>query len=309
MTSRTTPVAVHVGPEPVPVLLEAVRRGGGHAVPLAQAEAIVYYGSDEPDEVRNMIHDGIRWVQLPHAGVERWADAGVIHEPAVFTAATGSYGEAVAEHALALMLAAARGLHRLARARAWSPNLTQEFTGSTVALVGCGGIGRSLIRLLEPFGCRILAVSDSGPVTGAERTVPRAAFRDVLPEADFVVVAAPATPSTRGMFGAHEFALMRQDAWLVNVARGSLVATDDLVQAVKTGTIGGAALDVTDPEPLPAGHPLWDMENVLITPHCANPRSSYWRGLAERVTANVTLLAEGRPTAELEGVVRAGHGF
>ncbi|MFE2376685.1 D-isomer specific 2-hydroxyacid dehydrogenase family protein [Streptomyces sp. NPDC059398] len=298
--------AVHVGPEPVPVLLEAVRAGGGRPVPLAEAEAIVYFGSDDPAELDGMLHERIRWVQLPHAGVERWADAGVIRAQPVFTAATGSYGEAVAEHALALMLAAARGLHRLARSREWSANLTREFAGSAVAVVGCGGIGRSLIRLLEPFGCRILAVSDRGEVPGAERTVPRAAFREVLPDADFVVGAAPATPDTRGMFGAAEFALMRQDAWLVNVARGGLVVTADLVDALKNGTIGGAALDVTDPEPLPAGHELWGLENALITPHCANPRSSYWRGLAERVEANVAGFAAGRPLA---GTVTPVRGF
>ncbi|WP_405912485.1 D-2-hydroxyacid dehydrogenase [Streptomyces sp. NBC_00963] len=306
----TTPAcaapAVHVGPDPVPVLLEAVRAGGGRVVPLAEAEAIVYFGNDDPAEVDGMIHEGIRWVQLPHAGVERWADAGVIRARPVFTAATGSYGEAVAEHALALMLAAARGLHRLARSREWGDGRTREFAGSTVAVVGCGGIGRSLIRLLEPFGCRILAVSDSGAVPGAERTVARAAFREVLADADFVVAAAPTTPDTRGMFGAAEFALMRRDAWLVNVARGGLVVTADLVDALKNGTIGGAALDVTDPEPLPAGHELWDLENALITPHCANPRSSYWRGLAERVEANVAGFAAGRP---LTGAVTPGRGF
>ncbi|MCF6473914.1 hydroxyacid dehydrogenase [Nonomuraea sp. MG754425] len=244
-------VAVHVGPEPVPALIDAVRRAGGRVVPLAEAEAIVYYGNDDPGELRSMLHEGISWVQLPHAGVERWADAGVITEHPVFTAATGSYGGPVAEHALALMLAAARELPRAA-------------------------------------------------------VLPRARYRDALPEADYVVVAAPATPGTRGMFGAYEFGLMKPDAWLVNVARGGLVVTGDLVEALRAGRIGGAALDVTDPEPLPDGHPLWSLENVLITPHSANPRPAYWRGLAERVTANVRRFADGEP---LEGVVSPARGF
>ncbi|WP_043639422.1 D-isomer specific 2-hydroxyacid dehydrogenase family protein [Nonomuraea candida] len=299
-------VAVHVGPEPVPALIDAVRRAGGRVVPLAEAEAIVYYGNDDPDEMRSLIHEGIRWVQLPHAGVERWADAGVITDHPVFTAATGSYGRPVAEHALAMMLAAARGLHRLARARSWGPNTSRELAGSTVAIVGCGGIGRALIALLEPFGCRVVAVSDSGAVAGAAEVLPRARYREALPGADYVVVSAPATPGTRGMFGAHEFGLMRDDAWLVNVARGGLVVTGDLVEALRAGRIGGAALDVTDPEPLPDGHPLWELDNVLITPHCANPRPAYWRGLAERVTSNVRRFAEGAP---LEGVVSPKQGF
>ncbi|MGI5291646.1 D-isomer specific 2-hydroxyacid dehydrogenase family protein [Nonomuraea polychroma] len=299
-------VAVYVGPEPVPTLIDAVRRGGGEVVPLERAEAIVYYGNDDPGEVRSMIHEGIRWVQLPHAGIERWADAGVITDDPVFTAASGSYGPAVAEHALALMLTAARGLHRHARATRWGPNTSQEFAGSTVAIVGCGGIGRALIRMLEPFGCTVVAVTDRGDVPGAAKVVPRAHYREALPEADYVVVAAPATPDTRGMIGAPELALMRESAWLVNVARGGLVVTDDLVAVLRAGRIGGAALDVTDPEPLPDGHPLWGMENVLITPHSANPRPAYWRGLAERVTANVRHFAAGAP---LEGRVSPSEGF
>ncbi|WP_188186685.1 NAD(P)-dependent oxidoreductase [Nonomuraea sp. SYSU D8015] len=298
--------AVHVGPAPVPVLIDAVRRAGGDVVPLEQAEAIVYYGSDDPAELRSMIHGRIRWVQLPHAGIERWADAGVITDDPVFTAAAGSYGPAVAEHALALMLAAARNLHRHASATQWGVNDSRELAGSTVAIVGCGGIGRALIRLLEPFGCPIVAVTDRGEAPGAARIVPRARYREALPEAAYVVVAAPATPGTRGMFGAGEFDLMRSDAWLVNVSRGGLVVTDDLVAALREGRIGGAALDVTDPEPLPAGHPLWELENVLITPHSANPRPAYWRGLAERVTANVRRFGEGAP---LEGRVSPEQGF
>ncbi|GAB2921800.1 D-isomer specific 2-hydroxyacid dehydrogenase family protein [Nonomuraea fastidiosa] len=299
-------VAVHVGPEPVPVLIDAVSRAGGRVVPLEQAEAIVYYGNDDPEELRGMLHEGIRWVQLPHAGIERWADAGILADHPVFTAATGAYGPAVAEHALALMLAAARSLHRHARATTWGRNDSRVLAGSTVAIVGAGGIGRSLTRLLEPFGCRVVAVSDRGEVPGADTILPRARFREALPEADYVVVAAPATPETRGMFGTHEFGLMREDAWLVNVARGSLVVTDELVEALRSGAIGGAALDVTDPEPLPDGHPLWTLENVLITPHSANPRPAYWRGLADRVTANVRHLIAGEP---LEGIASPSQGF
>ncbi|GAA3713447.1 D-isomer specific 2-hydroxyacid dehydrogenase family protein [Nonomuraea antimicrobica] len=299
-------VAVHVGPEPVPALIDAVRRAGGRVVPLEEAEAIVYFGTGDPGELRSMIHEGIRWVQLPHAGVERWADAGVVAAHPVFTAAAGAYGPQVAEHALALMLAAARGLHRLARATSWGPNTSRELAGSTVSIVGCGGIGRALVRLLEPFGCTVVAVTDRGEVPGAAKVVPRARYREALPEADYVVVAAPATPGTRGMMGAREFGLMRSDAWLVNVARGGLVVTGDLVEALREGRIGGAALDVTDPEPLPAGHPLWELDNVLITPHCANPRPAYWRGLAERVTANVRRFRDGAP---LDGVVSPSQGF
>lgn len=298
--------AVFVGPERVPVLEQAVLDGGGRLVPLEQANALVYWGDDTPQQLSTMVHDGIAWVQLPHAGVEKFVAGGVITPPAVWTSATGTFGPQVAEHALALMLAAARGLHTLARQHTWTDKVTRSFAGSTVVLLGAGGIGRALVPMLEPFGCRVLAVSDSGDFPGAERTVTRAAYRDVLPEADYVVVLAPSTPATRGMIGAAELALMKPTSWLVNVARGDLVVTDDLVAALAAGTIDGAALDVTDPEPLPDGHPLWDEPRALITPHAANPADAYWPTLAARVRENVARRGAGEP---LLGVINADSGF
>ncbi len=298
--------AVHVGPGQSPVLEQAVRDGGGALVALAEADSLVYWGGDDPNQLAEMVHDRVGWVQLPHAGVEKFVAAGIITPGATWTSATGTFGPQVAEHALALMLAAARGLHTLAREQTWTPKVTRSFAGSTVVLLGAGGIGRALVALLEPFGCRVLAVSDSGEFPGAERTVPRAQYRDVLPEADYVVVLAPSTPATRGMVGAAELASMKPTAWVVNVARGDLVVTDDLVAALAAQAIGGAALDVTDPEPLPDGHPLWTEPRALITPHAANPDDAYWPTLARRVQENVARRAAGET---LLGVIDPGDGF
>jgi D-3-phosphoglycerate dehydrogenase len=160
-----------------------------------------------------------------------------------------------------------------------------------VAIVGAGGIGRALIALLAPFETRVVAVTRRGePVP-----LPGERLAEVWKAADFVVVAAPATGATRHLVGAPELAAMRPHAWLVNVARGSLVDTDALVTALREEAIGGAALDVTDPEPLPAGHPLWDEPRALITPHSANPLSALTRELAARVRENVTRFAAGQP--------------
>lgn len=311
MDARTTTgTAVHVGPHEQDTLREAVVAGGGRPVPLEQAEAIVYWGADTPDEVAAMVHPGIRWVQLPHAGVDAYVDAGVITPEQVWTSATGAFAPQVAEHAMALMLAGARGLPELARARTWDQQGARRsgraLAGTTVALLGAGGIGAELVRLLEPFGCTVLAVADSGPFAGATRTVARADYRDVLPLADFVVLLAPSTPATRGMVGQHELALMKDDAWLVNVARGPLVDTDALVAALRDGAIGGAALDVVDPEPLPDGHPLWSEPRALVTPHSANPLDAYWPTLAARVQDNVRRFVAGEP---LVGVVDLARGF
>ena len=288
-------VRVHVGPKHLPMLEEAVVRGGGRVVPLAEANAIVYHGSDDAREVVGMIHDRIRWVQLPHAGVERWTQPGYITVDPVWTSAAGAYSPQVAEHVLALMLLGAKGLHTLARATEWTEKTTRSLAGSTVAIVGAGGIGHALVALLEPFGCVVTAVSDSGPFRGAERTVTRERYREVLPDADYVVLTAPSTAETRGMIGMPELSAMKPGAWLINVARGDLVVTDELVEALRTGAIAGAALDVTDPEPLPSDHPLWRLPNAIITPHAANPEDAYWPTLATRVEENVRRAHEGAP--------------
>ena len=288
-------VKVYVGPAKLPLLEAAVIRGGGRVVSLEDANAIVYHGSDDALEVVDMIHDRIRWIQLPHAGVERWTQPGYITQDPVWTSAAGAYSPQVAEHILALILLGAKGLHTLARAREWTAKSTRSLAGSTVAIVGAGGIGHSLVALLEPFGCVITAVSNSGAFPGAQLTVAREHYRDLLPDADYVVLTAPSTSETRGMIGTAELAAMKPGAWLINVARGDLVVTDELVDALRADVIGGAALDVTDPEPLPPGHPLWTLPNAIITPHAANPEDAYWRTLAGRVEHNVRRAHDGNP--------------
>jgi phosphoglycerate dehydrogenase-like enzyme len=284
----------------------AVREGGGETGPLEGADGLVWLGG-RPEELPE-IPDSVRWVQLPSAGVEQWLRAGVIGDGPVFTSAVGAFGLPVAEHALALVLAAAKALPRSARAQSWDPDgrdHVRALEDSTVAIVGAGGIGRALISLLAPFGAEVIAVTRRGrPVEGAARTLPTDRVDEAFPEADYVVVAAPATDGTRHIVGASELAAMREDAWLINVARGSLVDTDALVEALRSGSIGGAALDVTDPEPLPDGHPLWEL--ALITPHVGTPPDAEARHFADRVRENVRRLAAGE---ELVGVVDPEGGY
>jgi phosphoglycerate dehydrogenase-like enzyme len=284
----------------------AVREGGGELGPLERADGLVWLSGD-PSELPALPRS-VRWVQLPSAGVEQWLRAGVVGDGPVFTSAVGAFGLPVAEHALALILAAAKALPRSARARSWDPDgrdRVRALEGATVAIVGAGGIGRALISLLAPFGAEVIAVTRRGrPVEGAARTLPADRVGEAFPAADYVVVAAPSTGETRHMVGASELAAMREDAWLVNVARGSLVDTDALVGALRSGSIGGAALDVTDPEPLPDGHPLWEL--ALITPHVGTPPEAEARHFAARVRENVRRLAAGE---ELEGVVDPDGGY
>jgi len=293
-------VRLHVGPRDDDLIRAAATDAGATLVAPEEAEAIVWLG--EPEELRPRLHPGVRWVQLPSAGVEGWLRAGVVDAERVWTSAAGAYAGSAAEHALALILALARRLPECARADAWDPGLTgRPLSGSTVAVVGAGGIGRALIALLAPLGVRVLAVTRTGrEVPGAEESLPAERLAEVWPQADVVVVAAPATAATRHLVDRAALRALPGHALLVNVARGSLVDTDALIAALAAGEVAGAALDVTDPEPLPRGHPLWREPRALVTPHTANPPAALGPELAARVADNVARFAAGRP---LEGVI------
>jgi phosphoglycerate dehydrogenase-like enzyme len=298
---------IYVGPKAIPELLDAVSSAGAEiADDPAEASAIVWFGGP-PKDFAALDHDGIRWVQLPSAGVEGWFAAGPLPAGKQFTSAVGSYAESVAEHSLALMLAGARQLPELARRQTWTRVRSATLFDSTVGIVGAGGIGKALIELLVPFRANVLAVNRSGnAVPGARKTLTPDGLDEVLRESQFVVIGAPATPETRQLIGRRELSLMRPDSWLVNIARGSLVDTDALVEALRNGDIGGAALDVTDPEPLPDGHPLWTLDNALITPHSANPEHLLLPNLVRRVHGNVARFLAGQP---LEGLIDPARGY
>ncbi|BCK57657.1 D-isomer specific 2-hydroxyacid dehydrogenase family protein [Nocardia wallacei] len=298
MSEAGVPIAL--GPAASGLLEQAIGAGGAVVAPLAQARALVWDGG--PAGFPRELPAGIEWVQLFSAGVEEWFDADVFrrHPDVVFTSAAGAFARSVAEHALLLLLAGVRYLPEHLRAREWRQ--TEFFPhvgtlrGATVAIVGAGGIGRELVTLLHPFGARVIAVNRSGtPVSmpGVVETVAAHRLPEVWPRADHVVVAAPATPQTRHLVGKAELARLRPTSWVINVARGSLVDTDALVQALRDGTIGGAGLDVTDPEPLPDGHPLWELPNAIVTPHDSNPPHLRNAAFAERVRDNVARFVTG----------------
>lgn len=303
-------VPIAVGPTRRADVVEAVTDGGGRVVDFSEAEGCIWLDLKDLDGLRDVLHPGLRWVQLPAAGIESWVAHIAADTTRTYTAATGAYSPQVAEHTLALLLAGARRLHQNARSKTWQGRSEREGTtlfGADVLIVGCGGIGEALIELLVPFRARVHAVTRSGrQVAGAV-----ASYRfDQLPElwgtAPFIVLSAPLTQETRHVVDSAALALMQAGAWIVNVGRGELVDTDALIAALQAGSILGAALDVTSPEPLPDGHPLWDLEEVLITPHTANPKALLQARLAERIENNVRRLAAGE---DLLGTVRPGVGY
>jgi phosphoglycerate dehydrogenase-like enzyme len=187
-------------------------------------------------------------------------------------------------------------LRERVEARSWGKFGGQSLYDEPVSILGGGGITRSLLTLLAPFRVNATVVRRSpDPFPGAARTLPHAMLPEALSDARVVFLALALTPQTERIIGAAQLAAMRPDGWLVNVARGRHVDTDALVAALDRGQIGGAALDVTDPEPLPDGHPLWTQPRCIITPHTADTPDMIRRPLALRIRENVVRFAAGEP--------------
>jgi phosphoglycerate dehydrogenase-like enzyme len=307
MTADRTPL-IHLGPAPGPHWLEAaVREGGGELVAPDAAEAVVWADAREVDALSELLdrHDHLRWVQLPFAGIENFVER--LDRDRVWTCGKGVYAEPVAEMALALGLAGLRNLGPYATADRWTAPVGRNLLDGNVTILGGGGITQSLVRLLGPWGCRITVVrSTVQSMAGVDTVLAADRYAEALPGADLVVLALALTPDTEAMFGRAEFARMDSHAWIVNVARGRHIVTDDLVDALASGTIGGAGLDVTHPEPLPQGHPLWSLPNCIITPHVGNTPEMAKPLLARRVTDNVRRFARGEP---LIGLVDVDAGY
>ncbi len=295
-------------------LKEAVQEAGGNISEAETADAVVWTDPSDPAGLDELLKKSpARWVQLPFAGIDSFIEAGVIDSGRTWTCTKGVYGHATAEHALALVLAAARRLHEHVKAGSWREGFThlrpreRQMKGTTVLIVGTGGVGRALAEMLQPLKPRILAINRSGrPLEMADRTGRTDDLFAFLSEADFVVLATSLTPETKSLLDHRAFKAMKPDAWLINVARGGLVDTDALVAALRAKEIGGAALDVTDPEPLPADHPLWGLENVLITSHVAIRAEMAIPELRELLRRNVIHFGAGE---QLEGLIDLSVGY
>ena len=300
---------VAIGPGHSTLMTAAVQDGGGvPAAADAPADALVWLDPADPRGMRAAADKtGARWVQLPNAGIENFAAARVLDPARTWTCAKGAYAEPVAEHALMLALAGLRSLPERIRARSWGEPAAVSLYDERVTILGGGGITARLLPLLAPFRVEATVVRRSGAaVPGAARTLPSERLAEALPDALVVFVALALTPETEHVIAARELAAMRPGSWLVNVARGRHVDTDALLAALDGGPIGGAALDVTDPEPLPDGHPLWGRDDCIITPHTADTPEMTDRLLARRVRVNVARFAAGEP---LDGLVDVAVGY
>ena len=301
-------VRIAVGPQgSADWACDAVRAGGGEVVDESEAQGLVWTDFDTTQELIATLtrNPDISWVQVPFSGVETYMP--YIDATRTWTSAKGVFGGAVAELALGLLIGGMRHVAGYAREQQWSEDHGRTLFGARVTILGAGGIAQSLISMLQPFGCRITVVRNrQGDLLGVDEVVKTSQLNEALLQADAVVMALALTPQTHGIMGKEQFEKMQSHAWLVNVGRGQQIVTDDLVWALKSGQIGGVALDVTDPEPLPAGHPLWSLTNCIITPHVGNTAEMVPPLLALRITENVRRLASSQP---LVGVVDPALGY
>jgi phosphoglycerate dehydrogenase-like enzyme len=273
--------------------------------------AVVTYGL--PPSARLGEAPALCWVQLISAGVPPDLCPPARARGLTVTNLAGLYGPSIAEHALALMVMLARNLHvalRNQQARRWDRSVMgtmSDLHGRTLALVGAGNIGQGIARLARAYGMRVLACRRTDrPTPFVDRVYPLGELHALLAEGDFVAVAAPLTARTEGMLGPAEFGAMKRGAFYVNVSRGGVAQEAALLEALRSGHLAGAGLDVFAVEPLPPEHPFWSMPQVIVSPHYSGETVNNSALPAERFARNLRCWLLGRP---LEGVVDLEWGY
>jgi phosphoglycerate dehydrogenase-like enzyme len=295
--------------------LTVVADATGLEAALPEAEALLCPDFFYRTQVAQLVSDRgrrLRWLQLLTQGYEH-AQAHGVPAGITVTNAGDAFSPAVAMHAVALMLATQRRFPEMLANQLrgqWNRTMSVEMispAGATAAICGFGSIGQEVARLLRAFGARVIALTRSArPHALADESLPIAELHSVLPRADALVLALPLDASTRHLIGARELALFRKTAVLVNISRGGIVDTDALVAALQSAAIAGAGVDVTDPEPLPAGHPLWSVPNLIISPHLAGAAGKVgFDRLAEVAARNVERFLAGQPLAHVVSLSRS----
>ena len=253
----------------------------------------------------------LRWVQSGGAGVERFLTPEFIASPIILTNAAGVYAVPIADHVIAFMLAFSRGFPHYLRNQAerkWEWDGGDELDGKTLGIIGLGGIGSEVAKRAKAFGMRVTATrrrpDRASPF--ADEVRGSDALPWLLAESDYIALCAALTPRTRHLIGERELRLMKPTAYLINIGRGGLIDEHALVLALQSGRIAGAGLDVFANEPLPADSPLWDLSNVIITPHSSGSSPRSHDRLMELFCGNVARYLAGD---ELLNVVDKGEGY
>ena len=255
---------------------------------------------------RDLVQAGkkLRWIQVYSAGVDRYRFPELLNSDITLTNCKIIQGPEIADHALAMLLALTRRLNELIPMRAkqeWLPSRFRgerrpiELNGKTALIVGLGGIGTQIAQRAAAFGMKVVAVDpkDIPYLFFVEKTVHPDRLHELLPQADVVFMAVPHTPESERMMGPVEFDMMKKGSYFIAVSRGKTYDKSALVKALDENRLAGAGLDVTDPEPLPKGDPLWEFENVVITPHIAGQSDGIWGRRMAVLKENAQRFAEG----------------
>jgi phosphoglycerate dehydrogenase-like enzyme len=256
----------------------------------------------------------VRWVHSRSAGLDGVLFPELVESPVPLTNGRGVFSQSLGEFALGAILYFAKDFRRMIRnqeAGRWEPFDIVEIAGQTVGIVGFGDIGRAVATRVRAMGMRVLAVKRRGPSPGVvdplvHQIFPPAGLIEMLAQSDYVVVTTPLTDETRGMIGERELQAMKLDAVAINLGRGPVIDEAALVRALAEKRIKGAALDVFDTEPLPSGHAFYGLENVLLSPHCADHTPDWTEQGMRFFLAQFARWAEGKP---LENVVEKGQGY
>jgi phosphoglycerate dehydrogenase-like enzyme len=282
----------------------------GEAARRADAILVYWAGRDLLEPVLALC-PGVRWVHSIAAGVDRLMVDGFAERAIVVTNSRGVFSASLAEFTLAAILHFAKDIPRMRRAQAqsiWNPFEVEMAAGKTLGVLGYGDIGRAAARLARGLGMDVVALRRRAEPVAADPAGAAIVTTkgELLARSDYVLLAAPLTPETHHMIGAPEIAAMKPTAVLINVGRGPLVDESALVQALRDRRIRGAALDVFEVEPLPSQHPLFGMDNVLVSPHCADRTDGWLRAAVACFEANLRRFVSGEPLQNLVDV-RAGY--
>ena len=283
---------------------------------IRDAEVVITW-SLRPEQVK--IAKKLRWLHSPAAAVHQLLFPEIIHSGIILTNGRDVHGPVVAEHIMALILALAKKLPQASRfqqKRTWgqeelwrSRTHPREVAGATVGFVGLGSIGRTAASHASALGMRVIAVREhpeKGSPDGVQQVFAPAQLDTLLSQSDYVVLAAPVTSATNNLIDAERLSKMKPDAYLINVGRGQLVDEGALIKVLRENKIGGAALDVFVEEPLPSDSPLWDLENVLITPHIGSLTENQWERQYALIAENMRRYLNHQP---LMAVVDKQNGY
>jgi phosphoglycerate dehydrogenase-like enzyme len=285
--------------------------------PILRGTEVILTNPIVPDDIISSA-PALKWLQLTSAGVDRLLDAPVVRSHVTVTTASGIHAVPISEYVIGAMLAFAKGFPRAMRAqreRAWRPYWPEELEQKTVGILGMGAIGARVALLCRAMGMRVLAMRRSvkhrmtGDGTGdpsVHEMLPPSELAYLLSESDYVVAAVPLTGETRGMIGEEQLRAMKPSAVIINIARGAIIDEQALVRALRESWIAGAALDVFQPEPLPAESELWGLENVILTPHISGGTPRYMARAVELFCENLRRYLASEP---LRNVMDPARGY